>query len=430
MPDNVDAFSPKTLGRLKIAEIVLACIAAFIVVSGAITRLSADKQAETYADQQSVQTVNVIAPVRAGGSNTLTLPGKLEVFTAPRSMRACRVMSVPGTRISAPRCEKVISSPPSTRPNWISSSNRRKRIWQTPWPRRNCHNPPPHAGMVCWRLTRCPNRKPMKRPAIWWPRPHLSMRPRRMSTGSAISKTLRASSRPSMERSQADCRYRRTRQCRRPNVQSALFTVADAHQIRVYVDVPQTYSARDAPGMTATLSLPQYPGQTFPATLDSTANAFSQQSDTLLVELLANNVTGTLKPGEYAQVTFHISSHGNVLRLPASALTFRQQGLQVATVLPDSHVQMKSIVIGRDLGTQVEVSEGLNPQDRIVDNPPNSYFPAMSCAFRPPGRAHERQRSEQWQQCVIENTLSWPGRLSCSPAAPWRRTTRFRRRQR
>ena len=153
---------------------------------------------------------------------------------------------------------------------------------------------------------------------------------------------------------------------------SALFTVADAHQIRVYVDVPQTYSAEIRPGMTATLSLPEYPGQTFPATLDSTANAFSRQSDTLLVELLANNVSGTLKPGEYAQVTFHISSHGNVLRLPASALTFRQQGLQVATVLPDSHVQMKSIVIGRDLGTQVEVSEGLNPQDRIVDNPPDS----------------------------------------------------------
>ena len=114
--------------------------------------------------------------------------------------------------------------------------------------------------------------------------------------------------------------------------------------------------------------------------------------------------TGTLKPGEYAQVTFHISSHGNVLRLPASALTFRQQGLQVATVLPDSHVQMKPIVIGRDLGTQVEVSEGLNPQDRIVDNPPDSIKSGDVVHVQASGRAHERQRSEQWQQCVTENT--------------------------
>jgi RND family efflux transporter MFP subunit len=373
MPDNVDAFSPKTLGRLKIAGIVLACIAAFIVVSGAITRLSADKQAETYADQQSVQTVNVIAPVRVGGSNSLTLPGKLEaLYSAPIYAR------VPGyvrawykdigaqvqkgdllATIDAPELDQQLEQAKADLANAVAA----EKLSQSTSTRWN--------GLLALDA--------------------VSKQEADEKTGDLAAKTaLVDAARANVDRLSDLKNFARivapfdgTVTSRSVDIgalvnagaqtsSSALFTVADAHQIRVYVDVPQTYSAEIRPGMTATLSLPQYPGQTFPATLDSTANAFSRQSDTLLVELLANNATGTLKPGEYAQVTFHISSHGNVLRLPASALTFRQQGLQVATVLPDSHVQMKSIVIGRDLGTQVEVSEGLNPQDRIVDNPPDS----------------------------------------------------------
>jgi RND family efflux transporter MFP subunit len=152
----------------------------------------------------------------------------------------------------------------------------------------------------------------------------------------------------------------------------ALFTVADVHQIRVYVSVPQTYSAEIRPGLTASLKVPEYAARVFSATLDSTSNSISEQSDTLLVELLADNSSGALKPGDYAQVALHIPSGANALRVPASALMFREQGLQVATVLADDRIRMKSITIARDLGTSVEVGSGLTPRDRVVDNPPDS----------------------------------------------------------
>ena len=62
-----------------------------------------------------------------------------------------------------------------------------------------------------------------------------------------------------------------------------LFTISDIHMLRLYVNVPQDYSAEIVPGMNVTLSVPEYPGRTFAAGLVSTSNAISAQS-TLLVE--------------------------------------------------------------------------------------------------------------------------------------------------
>ncbi len=82
--------------------------------------------------------------------------------------------------------------------------------------------------------------------------------------------------------------------------------MADLHKIRVYVQVPQNYSAQIEGDLTAQLTLPEYPGEKFPAHLVSTSNSIDGQTNTLLVELDADNNAEKLKPGEYAQVTFDL----------------------------------------------------------------------------------------------------------------------------
>lgn len=151
-----------------------------------------------------------------------------------------------------------------------------------------------------------------------------------------------------------------------------LFAVSDIHALRVYVSVPQSYSAQIVPGMQVTLTVPEYPGKSFPAKLVSTSNAISTQSATLLVEFEVDNQSGLLKPGDYAQVSMGLPGASAHLRLPASALMFRAEGLRVATVDANNRVVMKPISIETDLGTQVVVAAGLSPKDRVVDNPPDS----------------------------------------------------------
>ena len=151
-----------------------------------------------------------------------------------------------------------------------------------------------------------------------------------------------------------------------------LFRVADIHEMRVYVQVPQQLTAGIHPGQTATLDLPQHPDTTFKATIATTSNAISESARTLLVELHAANPDGQLQPGAYAKVNFDLPGNPHVMRLPTSALIFRENGLEVATIGPGNKIEMKPITLGRNLGTEVEVLKGLTLTDRVVNSPPDS----------------------------------------------------------
>jgi len=152
-----------------------------------------------------------------------------------------------------------------------------------------------------------------------------------------------------------------------------LFKVADIHKMRIYVQVPQQLSAGIRPGLTADLTLPQYPDKTFKSTIATTSSAINMAARTLLVELHADNPDGLLQPGAYAQVKFNLSDDpSDVVRIPTSALVFREDGLQVATVGPGDKVELKAVTLGRNLGTEVEVVKGLLASDRVVNSPPDS----------------------------------------------------------
>jgi RND family efflux transporter MFP subunit len=151
-----------------------------------------------------------------------------------------------------------------------------------------------------------------------------------------------------------------------------LFRIADVHEMRVFVQVPQAMSGGVEPGMSAELELPQYPNREFKALVATTARAIDPVSRTLLVELHTDNPDGVLQPGTYAQVHFNLSANPSVLAIPATALIFQQGGMQVAVVGPGNHAQMKAVTLGRNFGTEVEVLRGLSPADRVIDSPPDS----------------------------------------------------------
>lgn len=151
-----------------------------------------------------------------------------------------------------------------------------------------------------------------------------------------------------------------------------LFRVADVHQMRIYVRVPQALAGGLQPNQPAELHLPQRPNETFPATVLTTAHAINPNSRTLLVELMADNAKGDLEPGTYAEVHFKLPENPGVLRLPDSALLFRQDGLEVATLGPDNKVVMKHVTIGRDTGVEVEIVSGIDQSDRVIDSPSDS----------------------------------------------------------
>lgn len=152
----------------------------------------------------------------------------------------------------------------------------------------------------------------------------------------------------------------------------ALFRVVDNRRLRIYMEAPQDYAYLIKQGMKVQIYFPELPAQHFAATVLSTSNAIRESSRTSTVELLMHNKDGKLFSGSYAEVHFDLPSNSNVFRLPVSALLFRKEGLEVATVSADSRVVLKPITIARDLGRVVEVANGIDSADRVIDSPADS----------------------------------------------------------
>ena len=155
-------------------------------------------------------------------------------------------------------------------------------------------------------------------------------------------------------------------------VRTELFHIVQPDKLRVYVSVPQVYSQAAKPGLTANLTLSEFPGRPFEGKLVRTASAIDPTSRTLLVEIAVNNPTGQLFTGSYAEVHLKLPTAASAFILPVNTLLFRSEGLRVAAVGEDQKVELKQITLGHDFGSEVEVVAGLDGNENVIVNPPDS----------------------------------------------------------
>jgi len=150
-----------------------------------------------------------------------------------------------------------------------------------------------------------------------------------------------------------------------------LFVISDTHKLRAYVNVPQSYVPDVQPGTKATLTVPDRPGKSYAATIETSSQSVSAASGTTLMQLVVDNPAAELLPGGYANARLQLPANATALSIPASALIFDAKGLSVATVGSDNRVMVKPVRIARDLGSKIEIGSGLGVDDRVIQNPPD-----------------------------------------------------------
>ena len=155
------------------------------------------------------------------------------------------------------------------------------------------------------------------------------------------------------------------------NTAKELFRIASVNELRIFVAVPEVYAPDIHNGDTATLTLDEYPGQTFTGIVTRNSGAIDSGSRTLNVEVDVDNRDGKLLPGAYVFVHFKIPQQSRELSLPSNTLLFRAQGLQVG-IVRDGHVHLQHVTIGKDNGKSVEISTGLSADDQVILDPPDS----------------------------------------------------------
>jgi RND family efflux transporter MFP subunit len=154
-------------------------------------------------------------------------------------------------------------------------------------------------------------------------------------------------------------------------VKTDLFHLSQVDRLRVYVNVPEEYSQATTSGLTAELTLSEFPGTTFTGKLVRTSQAISNETRTLLAEVDVTNPAGKLLPGSYAEVHFKVPGTITTYILPVDTLLFRKEGLRVA-VVKDSKAQLLPVTPGRDFGDTIEIISGLQGNESVVVSPPDS----------------------------------------------------------
>jgi RND family efflux transporter MFP subunit len=150
-----------------------------------------------------------------------------------------------------------------------------------------------------------------------------------------------------------------------------MFVVSQVNKLRLYVNVPQYYVPNIPVGTKAQLSVPEYRGRQFPATVELSAQSVDVASGTTRMQLVVDNAGEELMTGAFATVVFTVPHPEVAINVPASALIFDRTGLWVATVGAEDRIVLKQVTIARDLGNEVQIASGLLADDRIVQNPPD-----------------------------------------------------------
>ena len=151
-----------------------------------------------------------------------------------------------------------------------------------------------------------------------------------------------------------------------------LFDIAQVETLRVFVSVPQAYTPSIKTGMSANVTMQEFPTEKFAGKVARTADAIDPNTRTLLTEVDVNNRDGRLLPGSYGQVHFSVKYGANKVTIPVNAMMFRAEGARAAVVGADGKVHLRPITIGRDYGTTLEVVDGVTVGDQVIVNPSDS----------------------------------------------------------
>jgi multidrug efflux system membrane fusion protein len=375
MPELPDILRHTRPRRLKTAGVIAACIAVGVVALGVIDRVYANQRLTSWTSARSIPTVNLVSLNGGVGPQALVLPGDVQAFyNAPIHARVSGYLKRwyvdIGGPVKAGQTLAEIDTPDLDQQLAQAKADLGTAV-------ANQHLSQTTADRWAGLLTQ----------------DAVSQQDDDTKKGDLAAKSaLVAAARANVARLEALESFKRITApfdgvvtTRATDIgalisvggptDTPLFTVADERKLRIYVRVPQSYSADIKPGMSASFTVPEFPGRTFTANLATTADAITPQNGTLLIQLQIDNAGHVLKSGDYAQVHFALPADGGAIQVPASALMFRDSGMAVAVAEPSGQVAIKTVTIGRDRGAIVEIAAGLTSTDRVIDNPPDSLRP-------------------------------------------------------
>jgi RND family efflux transporter MFP subunit len=368
--------APSVLSRrgLRVTGVVVILVAAVVVGAGVTTRRMADARLSDWAETQAIPVVAVAKPDGRGKRTTIDLPGRLEAYSqAQLYARVSGYLKEWKADIGTPvKAGQLLAE--------IEAPDLDQQIMQA---EAGVSSARANAELASQTLVR--GQSLVTSGAV--SKQDLDKR----SADSANQQGLVKSAQANLDRLRVLEKYKRITApfdglltSRTTDVGALisagsggppLFVVSDTAKLRAYVNVPQNVVPSVKIGTKAQLVVPEYPNRTFTAIVEASSQSVDIASGTTRMLLVVDNASGELMTGAFANVRLDLPNPDATMSVPASALIFDQSGLRVATVGADGRVALKQITIARDLGREVEIASGLEPDDRVIESPPDGLAP-------------------------------------------------------
>jgi multidrug efflux pump subunit AcrA (membrane-fusion protein) len=168
-----------------------------------------------------------------------------------------------------------------------------------------------------------------------------------------------------------------------------LFQIANVHDLRVFVSVPEENAMSLRPGQQATVTFSELPTEQFRGKIIRSSNSLDPQTRTLLLEVRITDPRHRLRPGMFASVQLHFNSPDPGILVSGDSVIPRAQG-QFVAVVENNVVQLRSVHVGRDLGTQVYVTRGLKNGDQVIVNPTDVVQEGVHVRAEPAPKGQEK----------------------------------------
>ena len=355
---------------LYLAGMLTVAVAAIVVVTGITTRKMADAKLNEWAETQAVPTVAIVTPDTRGRKTTLDLPGRLEAYTqAQLYARVSGYLKEWKADIGTPvKAGDLLAE--------IDAPDPDQQIMQA------------EANLASAQANSKLSDMTLSRGQQLIPSGAVSKQDLDQRAADAGNKQgLVRSAQANLDRLRVLEQYKRITApfdglvtARTTDVGALinaggggppLFVVSDTSRLRVYANIPQSYVPSIRVGTQAKMSVPEYPGKIFSATVEASAQAVDISSGTTRMLLVVDNSSGELMTGAFTNVSFDLPHPEVAVNVPASALIFDKSGLRVAIVDNDNRVVLKPVMISRDLGKVVEIASGITAADRVIESPPD-----------------------------------------------------------
>jgi RND family efflux transporter MFP subunit len=168
-----------------------------------------------------------------------------------------------------------------------------------------------------------------------------------------------------------------------------MFEIMQDDVIRVWIYVPQDAAFGVTSGVDAVVRVPELPDREFNGTVTRIADALHSGTRTLLTEIDLPNPDGALRPGVYCMVELKVPRKTQSVVVPADAIIFDRNGMQVA-VVSNGKAEIRKVRVTRDLGTRVQVDTGISAGDQVILNPPVNLVDGSKVQTRVEAAAPDR----------------------------------------